>query len=126
MAETILDRFGRVELARIVASFYSDVLRSPRLRPYFDNISIAALSEHQAQFLAAVMGGPSAYPAYQIRRAHSHLGITEEDFEEMLRLLESNLLAFGMDADDAKQVVAGYREMQPAVVDLTDPSGTDG
>ena len=116
MAGSILDRFGRVELAQIVASFYSDVLRSPRLGPYFEDVSISALSEHQTQFLAAIMGGPLAHTAEQIRMAHRHLGITDDDFDEMLRLLESTLLDFGMEPHDAAQVIAGYRDLQPAVV----------
>lgn len=123
MGETLLHRYGRVRVAQIVASFYRDVLRSSRLAHYFHDVPMSGLIEHQATFMAMVMGGPPAFSDEEIHIAHSRLGITDEDFEEMLRLLEVNLLKFEVEPEDTTQVVAGYRELQSQVVNSPEGSG---
>jgi len=63
MVETMLEKYGRGRLTQIVSSFYGDVLRSSRLAPYFADVSIAGLIEHQSRFLAMVMGGHPHTPS---------------------------------------------------------------
>jgi hemoglobin len=116
MAETMLEKYGRGRLARIVSSFYGDVLQSPRLGHYFDEVSIAGLIEHQARFLAMVMGGPPAYSPHEIEEAHHRFHIIDDDFDEMLRLLETSLLRFEVDPEDVAQVISRYRQMQGSVI----------
>jgi truncated hemoglobin YjbI len=116
MGESLLERYGRVTLAKVVTSFYGDVLRSPRLAPFFEHVPMSGLVEHQTMFMVMVMGGPSAFTVEEIEEVHQRLGIADEDFEEMLRLLESSLSKFEFDPDDAATVVAGYRTLQNQVV----------
>ena len=122
----MLDRYGRVRLTQIVSSFYSDVLRSSQLAPFFDGVPIEGLIEHQARFMAMVMGGPPEFTALEIETAHSRFGITDDDFDEMLRLLEKSLGSFEVEPEDITKVISRYRGMQPYVVgpgrDATDPA----
>jgi hemoglobin len=113
---TILDRYGRLTIARAVASFYGDMLRSHRLGPYFHNVEMSRLVDHQAAFMAAVMGGPEAFTADHIRTAHQRFNISAEDFEEMLRLLETSLLDHEMSREDTDLILNGYRAYQSEVV----------
>jgi hemoglobin len=116
MAQTMLDRYGRVKLTQLVSSFYSDVLHSTLLAPYFEEVSIEGLIEHQTRFMAMVMGGPPAYTRLEIQDAHRRFGITEHAFDEMLRLLEKSLVSFEVDLEDIAQVMSRYRDMQSSVV----------
>lgn len=116
MGERLLERHGRAKVAQIVASFYNDVLGSPRLARYFHNVSIPGLVEHQAMFLATTMGAPSLFSADDIRYAHAHLEIGGEDFEEMLRLLEDALLRHGFTRAECDEVLSAYRSFQDQVV----------
>ena len=116
MAGTMLEKYGRGRLAQIVSSFYGDVLRSSQLAPFFSDVSIAGLIEHQSRFLAMVMGGPPAHTGEELVAAHEDFGITNTDFDEMLRLLERSLGTFGIDPDDIAQVISRYREMEGFVV----------
>jgi hemoglobin len=126
MSETMLGTYGRGRLARIVSSFYSDVLRSRRLAPYFADVSIAELIEHQSRFLAMVMGGPPAQTAVELEVAHQRLGIAADDFDEMLRLLEDTLGRFDVDPEDIAQVIWRYREAQGFIVSrTTEVNGAD-
>jgi hemoglobin len=119
MADSMLEKYGRGRLTRIVSSFYGDVLRSSRLAPYFADVSIAGLIEHQSQFLAMVMGGQPAQTAHELQLAHERFAIKDDDFDEMLRLLERSLSSFEIDPEDIAQVISRYRGMQSAVVSPT-------
>jgi hemoglobin len=114
----MLDRYGRVTLARIVAAFYADVLQSRTLGHYFAHVSITGLVQHQSMFMAAVMGGPAAFDSSHIRVVHEDLGITSEDFAEMLDMLEGRMLQGGIEPDDVRTVLDGYRQMRPEVVSV--------
>ena len=116
MGETLLEQYGRIRVAQIVSSFYRDVLRSPRLGHFFADASIQELVDHQAVFMQTAMGGPAVFSDEHLSRAHAHLDIAKEDFDEMMRLLEVNLLRFDVTPEDAAQVVAEYRIKQSHLI----------
>ncbi|HEX9856225.1 MAG TPA: group 1 truncated hemoglobin [Acidimicrobiia bacterium] len=123
MGVTPLDGYGRHKVVQVVSSFYGDVLRSKELGPYFANVHIAGLVEHQALFMAMMMGGPASFTDEQIREVHANLGISDEHFEEMLRLLEQALLRYDVTVEDAADVVARYRTYLPHVVGSSAANG---
>jgi hemoglobin len=116
MTGPMLERYGRATVARIVAAFYADVLQSETLGRYFTNVSMSGLVEHQALFMTAVMGGPHAFDRAHILRVHENLGITVEDFDEMLDLLKARMRQSGVEPDDIKTVIDGYLQMRGQVV----------
>ncbi len=117
MPENMIDKYGRVRVRQIVSHFYGAVLRSPRLSPYFDGVDVHGLMAHQSAFLAAVMGAEPGYEAADVERAHHGLGINEEDFAEMLDLLEVSLERFGVEDVDRRQIIGRYRAFQGSVVE---------
>lgn len=121
----MIDRYGEVKVRQMVSAFYGAVLRSPRLGPYFDGVSISGLVAHQAAFMAAVMGGPPSYNDDELAVAHSHLRVDSDDFDEMLRLLEQTLKHFRVSAGDTREVLDGYQSRKPQIVGA-DHTPTDG
>lgn len=116
MTENLIDKYGRFKVHQVVASFYDRVLSSPRLQTYFDGIDIQGLVDHQAAFLRGVMGGPAAHSPDQIQRSHHHLNITEDDFDEMIRLLVESLEKHQIEPDDVETVRQRYYGYQTAVI----------
>lgn len=112
----MIDRYGRVTIARMIAAFYADMLQSPQLGHYFHDVSVRGLVEHQAMFMETTMGGPPVYLDEQIRHAHHHLRISADDFEEMLRLLGERMRQSGIDPEDIDEVLAGYSRLEDEVV----------
>ncbi|MEJ2374994.1 MAG: group 1 truncated hemoglobin [Pseudolabrys sp.] len=103
---TIFERYGGfAKVSRIVSSFYDRVLESPVLEPYFIEIDMRRLIDHQTKFMAQAMGGPASYTNQQLERAHSHLQITADAFEEMQMLLRETLEDFGVERDDVEAVI---------------------
>jgi hemoglobin len=62
------------------------------------------------------MGGPPSYTDEQLRRAHAGLGITDADFDEMVRLLSESLRAFGLIGDDLNATLGEIRARRPLIV----------
>lgn len=119
MAGTLVGKYGRARLVRIVSAFYTDVLRSPTLGHYFSDVPIEGLIGHQTQFLEAAMGGPQSHTPEEIMHAHRPYSIGVDDFEEMMRLLKEHLVLGGLEDVDADQVIHRYRALHDYVVTVT-------
>src|SRR5262245_36528293 len=82
--DTMFERYGGLSfISRVVLSFYDRVLASVRLAPFFVDTDMQRLVEHQAKFIASVMGGPECYTEAMLRDAHAHLPIDDRAFDEM-------------------------------------------
>ena len=119
--ETIYLRYGGAPaMARLIFDFYDRVLASERLAPYFARVDMTRLVEHQAKFIASVMGGPPSFTDDELRDAHAHLTINEASFDEMADLLETTLHDFGLDSTDVGQVMETIRNKRRLIVGEVD------
>jgi hemoglobin len=101
MAATMFERYGGfAKVSRIVSAFYDRVFESPLLVPYFENIDMKRLIDHQTKFIASLMGGPASYSNEQLERVHANLGISEEAFMEAVALLQETFEDFEFDESD--------------------------
>jgi hemoglobin len=115
--ETIYSRCGGAPaMARLVFEFYDRVLASERLAPYFARVDMTRLVDHQAKFIASVMGGPPSFTDDELRDAHAHLTISDEIFDEMTGLLEATLQNSGIDSADIGHVMGIIRNKRRLIV----------
>jgi len=112
----MVDKYGRVRVHQVVSDFYGAVLGSSHLSPYFEGVDVHGLMQHQAAFLAAVMGGPKLHSEQDIASAHRGLGVDPGDFEEMIRLLKASLEKLDFDSEDVKAITDRYYEYKRSVV----------
>jgi hemoglobin len=98
---TIFERYGGFATAsKVVMSFYDKILDSDITGPYFDDVDMPRLMDHQTKFVASVMGGPASYTDDMLRQLHSRLNVTAEAFDEMARLFHETLEEFDMHVED--------------------------
>jgi hemoglobin len=117
MRQSIFERHGGFAQARrIVSAFYDRVLDEPMLARHFEGLDMARLVDHQAKFIAQVMGGPASFSDEQLQRAHARLGITMRDFATMADLLVETLEDSGMPADDVAAVDQAFRQRETFIV----------
>lgn len=100
----------------MVSDFYEKVLDSPVLLPYFRDVDIRRLIDHQTRFFAAVMGGPSSFTDEQLARTHHRLGVTDEAFDEIVVLFQETLEDHGLGEPDVGRLVAHIQALRPWVV----------
>ena len=117
MKATMFDRYGGFGfMHRVVLSFYDKMLDSDIVAPYFDDVDMPSLVDHQTKFISQVMGGPATYTNEILEQIHRKLGITQEAFDEMAELLEQTLEEFDFKSDDVRLIMADIKSRQPYIV----------
>jgi hemoglobin len=105
MARTVFERYGGfANVSRIVLSFYDKMLDSPLTSPYFVDIDMKRLIDHQTKFIASLMGGPASYSNEHLEHVHARLGITEAAFTEAMLMLREALEDHDMEEADIRLV----------------------
>jgi hemoglobin len=105
---------GFATVSRIVSDFYDRVLDRDILAPYFDDVDMQRLVEHQTKFIASVLGGPASYSNEALRQIHARLNIDRAAFDAMKEELAASLGAHGVSTKDVAEVMediearAGY------------------
>jgi len=114
---SMFDRYGGFAVVhRVVLSFYDKLLDSDVAGPYFDDVDMQTLVDHQTKFISQVMGGPASYSNEVLEQVHRGLDITQAAFDEMARLLEETLRAHDISPEDVRAIMADIKSRQPYIV----------
>jgi hemoglobin len=125
MEHSLFEQVGGFAKVRLVVSdFYDRVLDSEKLAPYFADTDVRRLVDHQTKMLAAMMGGPAAYTDDHLHRAHAHLAIRPDDYDEIIQLLRESLEDAGIGDLDVDRVVAHVESLRDRIV-KNSPVGAD-
>lgn len=118
MAErTLYEKYGGFsQVSKIVLSFYDTLLDNDEIGPFFDDVDMSRIVDHQTKFIASLLGGPAAYTDNQLRQLHSHLAITDAHFDELETVLSGTLSQHGMAEEDVQLVVAEFEKRRPLIV----------
>lgn len=117
MAKTIFERYGGfAKVSRVVSAFYGSILRSPVLRPYFAGVDMGTLIDHQTRFVASLMGGPASFTNEHLARVHARLNVTDEAFDEMVRIMRETLEDHDYDESDISVVHANLVNRRSYIV----------
>lgn len=117
MTLTIYERNGGFPSVRkVVSDFYDRALDSPVIGHHFEHVDMPRLIDHQTRFVSFLMGGPASYSEDHLRRVHERLGITHDEFEEMVELLTETLEDHDYAADDIAGVEKELRRREPVIV----------
>lgn len=122
MSMTLFERCGGfAKLRAVVSNLYDRTLDSPSLQHHFTGIDMCVLIDHQTKFIASLMGGPAAFSDEALRRAHARLGISRDEFAEMVDLLRETLEDHDFAPADIDQVESEIRKRETCIVCPRDP-----
>ena len=114
---TIFERYGGFATAgKIVMTFYDRILDSDITGPYFDDVEMPRLIDHQTKFVASVMGGPASYTDEALKQLHSRLNVTNDAFDEMARLFRGTLEDFAMAREDIEALMKEINSRRGVIV----------
>lgn len=117
MQEQLYDQIGgRDAVEVIVDDFYDSVLGDERINHYFADQDMTDLRAHQIQFISSVTGGPVDYGGADMREAHAHLNLREEDFQAVAAHLETALRDNGVSEENIEQILARVAELKAPVL----------
>ena len=105
MSGTLFQKYGGfAKISRVVLTFYDKVLDSEQIGDFFDGIDMSRLVDQQTKFISSLVGGPASYTDDRLKQLHAHLGITDQDFDEMAKLLGEALAENGFEPRDCDMV----------------------
>lgn len=106
MAESLYEKYGGfASISRVVMMFYDKLLDSEEVGPFFDDVDLKRLIDHQTKFVAHLLGGPVDYSDERLSQLHGHLDIEGRHFDEMKNLLGATLLEHGFSEEDCETVL---------------------
>ena len=115
--ETLYEKYGGfATISRVVMEFYDRLLDSDVVGPYFDDVDMKRLIDHQTKFVASILGGPAEFSEVRLVQAHRHLGIEASEFEEMARIFDVTLADHGFDEQDRKTVLSEIESRRGQIV----------
>lgn len=124
MARSALERYGGFPfLSRVVMTFYDKVFDSDALAPYFEDVDMRRLIDHQTKFVAFLMGGPASYTNDHLAHVHARLGINRADFEVMVETMAATLSEFDVSPADVSGVVQELRTRAPWIISAANSEG---
>lgn len=115
--QTLFEKYGGFSaVSKIVLDFYDVLLDSDEVGPFFDDVDMAKLIDHQTKFIASLLGGPASYTDEQLKRLHERLNLKDKHFDEVLETLGDTLTKHGFSAGDVGLVNTALEERRPVIV----------
>ena len=115
--QTLFEKYGGFsKVSKIVLSFYDTLLDSDEIGPFFDDIDMTRMVDHQTKFISSLLGGPASYTDNQLRQLHAHLDIEDSHFDELEVILRETLTSHGMDEGDVDLVLSEFAKRRHLIV----------
>lgn len=106
MSTTPFERNGGfASVRKIVSTFYEYILEDETVSPYFDDVDMKRLIDHQSKFISSMMGGPGSFTDEHLERVHARLGITREAFRIASGVLREAMEEHGVEDADVQAVL---------------------
>lgn len=117
MQKTLFEKYGGFSaVSRIVLDLYDRLLDDDDVGPFFDDIEMARIVDHQTKFVSSLMGGPASYTDEQIRKMHARLVISDAQFDRLEAILRATLVDHGVAAEDADAIAGAFEARRGLVV----------
>ena len=107
---------GRAAVTAAVDGLYERIIADPVVGRFFPQ---GVAPKHRAYFITLfgeALGGPERYRGPDLVKAHSGLGITDDDFDRTAGHLVSTLDSLGVPGHLADQIIGIVAGLRPAVV----------
>ncbi len=109
MEKSLFDKYGGFStVSRIVLSLYDRLLDDDDVGPFFDEVDLPRLIDHQTKFVSSLMGGPASFTDDHIERAHRGMIITDHHFDRLKSIVTETLADFDVTDEDIATIVGAF------------------
>lgn len=117
MKRSLFDKYGGFSrISRIVMSLYDKLLDDDDVGPFFDDVDLPKLIDHQTKFVSSLMGGPASFTDGHIERAHAHMTVSDVQFDKLKALVRETLEEFKIEPDDVETVLNAFEIRRPLLI----------
>ena len=106
MPQSLFQKYGGfAKISRVVLTFYDKALDSDQIGEFFEDIDMKRLVDHQTKFISSLLGGPASFADERLKHLHSNLDISDQDLDEMAKLLAEALDEHDFEPADRDAVI---------------------
>jgi len=109
-------QYGHVISSGVAERLYDFILEDPDLMPFFNGINMDSLTEHMADLLCMITGGPELYSGRDLKDAHQPFAITDDIFNKVANYLHAAMLDLNIATEDANLVLEVVAKSKADVV----------
>ena len=106
MSQSLFQKYGGfAAISRVVLTFYDKALDSDQIGGFFEEVDMKRLVDHQTKFISSLLGGPASFADERLKHLHAKLNISDQDMDEMAKLLDEALDEHGVEPADRDTVL---------------------
>lgn len=118
MEKTLFEKYGGFStVSKIVLTFYDRMIEDDTVGPFFDDVDLSRLIDHQNKFISSLMGGPASFSDDHIERAHRHMAIEDHHFDRLKEIVEKTLVDFSVEAVDIQTILGGFEDRRGLLIE---------
>jgi len=118
MSKTPYEKYGGFStVSRIVMRLYDKLLDDDDVGPFFDEVDMPKLIDHQTKFVSSLMGGPASFTDTHIANAHDALTIHDAHFDRLKELIQETLDEFSVEPEDTADVLSEFEARRELLVE---------
>ena len=118
MEKSLFDKYGGFStISRIVLTLYDRLLDDDDIGPFFDDVDLPNLIDHQTKFVSSLMGGPASFTDDHIERAHRHMPIENTHFDKLKAIVKKTLSDFDVAPDDIQTILNAFEQRRTILIE---------
>ncbi|MEM7599012.1 MAG: group 1 truncated hemoglobin [Pseudomonadota bacterium] len=115
---TLFEKYGGFPTVnQVVLTLYDRLLKDGDVGPFFDDVDLPSIIDHQTKFVSSLLGGPASFTDEQLRIAHQHMTITNHHFDRLKEVVHEVLSEFSVDPGDIDVIVDQFEARRAIMVE---------
>lgn len=118
MEKSLFEKYGGFStVSKIVLTLYDRLLEDDDVGPFFDDVDLSRLIDHQTKFVSSLMGGPASFSDDHIERAHRGMQIEDHQFDRLKEIVTEVLTDFEVEAPDIETIVGAFEARREILIE---------
>ncbi|WP_120501768.1 group 1 truncated hemoglobin [Roseovarius sp. EL26] len=118
MEKSLFDKYGGFSsISKIVLKLYDRLLDDDDVGPFFDDVDLPKLIDHQTKFISSLMGGPASFTDDHIERAHRHMAIEPLHFDRLKEIVIDVLAEFDVATSDIETIIGEFEARRTLLIE---------
>ncbi|MEO1138360.1 MAG: group 1 truncated hemoglobin [Pseudomonadota bacterium] len=121
MEKSLFEKYGGFStVSKIVLTLYDRLLEDDDVGPFFDDVELPRLIDHQTKFVSSLMGGPASFTDDHIARAHQSMVIENHHFDRLKDIVGEVLRQYKVAEEDVATIVAEFEARRSLLTEARD------
>ncbi|MEL6648683.1 MAG: group 1 truncated hemoglobin [Pseudomonadota bacterium] len=118
MSTSLFEKYGGFSTVhQVVLTLYDRLLKDKDVGPFFDDVDLPSVIDHQTKFVSSLLGGPASFTDEQLRIAHQHMTIENHHFDRLKVVVHEVLSDFKVDPGDIEVIVDQFEARRGLMVE---------